>query len=112
MFPDFGFDDTLAKFGALNHGSGLVEFASNPYAAMPSVHAADALIVGLVLFSVCRTRIAKAIWLLWPAWVWFSVMATGNHFWLDVVAGIVVASLAGALVYLNSLHRLMRRATA
>jgi membrane-associated phospholipid phosphatase len=112
MFPDFGFDDTLAKFGALNHGSGLVEFASNPYAAMPSVHAADALIVGLVLFSVCRTRIAKAIWLLWPAWVWFSVMATGNHFWLDVVAGIVVASLAGALVYLNPLHRLMRRATA
>jgi membrane-associated phospholipid phosphatase len=112
MFPDFGFDDTLAKFGALNHGSGLVEFASNPYAAMPSVHAADALIVGLVLFSVCRTRIAKAIWLLWPAWVWFSVMATGNHFWLDVVAGIAVATLAGALVYLNPLRRLMRRATA
>jgi len=112
MFPDFGFDDTLAKFGALNHGSGLVEFASNPYAAMPSVHAADALIVGLVLFSVCRTRIAKAIWLLWPAWVWFSVMATGNHFWLDVVAGIVVATLAGALVYLNPLRRLMGRATA
>jgi membrane-associated phospholipid phosphatase len=112
MFPDFGFDDTLAKFGALNHGSGLVEFASNPYAAMPSVHAADALIVGLVLFSVCRTRVAKAIWLLWPAWVWFSVMATGNHFWLDVVAGIVVAALAGAFVYLNPLRRLLRRATA
>jgi membrane-associated phospholipid phosphatase len=112
MFPDFGFDDTLAKFGALNHGSGLVEFASNPYAAMPSVHAADALIVGLVLFSVCRTRVAKAIWLLWPAWVWFSVMATGNHFWLDVVAGIAVAALAGALVYLNPMRRLMRRATA
>jgi membrane-associated phospholipid phosphatase len=112
MFPDFGFDDTLAKFGALNHGSGLVEFASNPYAAMPSVHAADALIVGLVLFSVCRTRVAKAIWLLWPAWVWFSVMATGNHFWLDVVAGIAVAALAGAFVYLNPLRRLLRRATA
>jgi len=112
MFPDFGFDDTLAKFGALNHGSGLVEFASNPYAAMPSVHAADALIVGLVLFSVCRTRVAKAMWLLWPAWVWFSVMATGNHFWLDVVAGIAVAALAGAVVYLNPLRRLMRRATA
>jgi membrane-associated phospholipid phosphatase len=112
MFPDFGFDDTLAKFGALNHGSGLVEFASNPYAAMPSVHAADALIVGLVLFSVCRTRVAKAIWLLWPAWVWFSVIATGNHFWLDVVAGIVVAALAGAFVYLNPLRRLIGRATA
>jgi membrane-associated phospholipid phosphatase len=112
MFPDFGFDDTLARFGALNHGSGLVEFAANPYAAMPSVHAADALIVGLILFSVCRTRVVKAIWLLWPAWVWFSVMATGNHFWLDVLAGIVVAAIAGAFVYLNPLRRLLRRATA
>jgi membrane-associated phospholipid phosphatase len=110
MFPDLGFADTLSDFGELNHGSGLVEFAANPYAAMPSLHAADALIVGLVLFFCCRTKIAKAIWLLWPAWVWFSVMATGNHFWLDVVAGVVVASIAGAVVYRKPLRR--RRTTA
>jgi membrane-associated phospholipid phosphatase len=109
MFPDFGFDDTLSSFGELNHGSGIIEFAANPYAAMPSLHAADALIVGIVLFSVCRTRVAKALWLLWPGWVWFSVMATGNHFWLDVVAGVVVASVAGVLVYRNPLGRLRRR---
>ena len=65
---------------------------------MPSLHAADALIVGLVLASVCRNRVAKVLWLLWPAWVWFSVMATGNHFWLDVVGGIVVAVIAGLIV--------------
>jgi len=106
MFPDLGFDDTLASFGQLNHGSGLVEFAANPYAAMPSLHAADALIVGLVLFSVCRTRFAKILWLLWPGWVWFSVMATGNHFWLDVVAGVIVAAIAGLLVYRNPFRRL------
>jgi membrane-associated phospholipid phosphatase len=105
MFPDFGFNDTLSSFGELNHGSGIVEFAANPYAAMPSLHAADALIVGLVLFSVCRTRVAKALWLLWPAWVWFSVMATGNHFWLDVVAGVAVAAVACVLVYRNPLRR-------
>jgi membrane-associated phospholipid phosphatase len=109
MFPDFGFNDTLSSFGELNHGSGIVEFAANPYAAMPSLHAADALIVGIVLFSVCRTRIAKALWLLWPGWVWFSVMATGNHFWLDVVAGVLVAVVAALLVYRNPLRRLRRR---
>ena len=55
---------------------------------------------------------AKTIWLLWPAWVWFSVMATGNHFWLDVVAGVVVAVIAGIFVYRNPFHRLRRaRAT-
>jgi membrane-associated phospholipid phosphatase len=112
MFPDLGFSDTLSGFGELNHGSGLIEFAANPYAAMPSLHAADALIVGVVLFTVCRSWWAKAIWLLWPAWVWFSVMATGNHFWLDVVAGVVVAVIAGILVYRNPFHRLRRaRAT-
>ena len=48
MFPTFGFADTLAV-GGLNHGSGLIQLASNPYAAMPSLHAADALIVGVML---------------------------------------------------------------
>ena len=109
MFPDLGFADTLADYGGLNHGSGLVEVVSNPYAAMPSLHAADALIVGLVLFTVCRMRWLKPLWLLWPAWVWFSVMATGNHFWLDVVAGIFVALTALAVVYGRPLHRLRRR---
>ncbi len=99
MFPTFGFQDTLAEFGGLNHGSGLVQLASNPYAAMPSLHSADALIVGITLAFVCRRWWAKAIWLLWPAWVWFAVMATGNHFWLDILAGIVVAALAALVVY-------------
>ena len=27
---------------------------------------------------------AKLLWTLWPTWVWFTVMATGNHFWLDI----------------------------
>jgi membrane-associated phospholipid phosphatase len=99
FFTTIGFDDTLAQFGGLNHGSGLIELASNPYAAMPSLHAADALIVGVVLASVVRRPVVKALWLLWPVWVWFAVMATGNHFWLDVLAGIVLAAATMALVY-------------
>jgi len=109
MFPDLGFADTLSDFGALNHGSGLVEFAANPYAAMPSLHSADALIVGIVLFSVCRNRFFKAAWLLWPAWVWFAVMGTGNHFWLDVVGGVFVAAIALVIVYRPSWFRIRRR---
>ncbi len=99
MFPSIGFGDTLAEFGGLNHGSGLVELASNPYAAMPSLHAADALIVGIVLFSVCRHWWSKLIWAIWPLWVWFTVMATGNHFWLDVLAGVMLATVSLLVVY-------------
>jgi membrane-associated phospholipid phosphatase len=105
MFPGFGFVDTLAQFGTVNHGSGLVELASNPYAAMPSLHAADALIVGVVLATIVRRRIFKVLWLLWPAWVWFTVMATANHFWLDIVAGVLVAGVAAAVVYGRPLLR-------
>jgi hypothetical protein len=81
------------------HHDGLVQLAANPYAAMPSLHAADALIVGLVLCAVCKSRWAKLFWAVWPAWVWFAVMATGNHFWLDCLAGIGVALIAMAAVY-------------
>jgi membrane-associated phospholipid phosphatase len=97
MFPDFGFVDTLARFASLNHGSGFIQLASNPYAAMPSLHSADALIVGITMALLVRRWWAKAVWLAWAPWVWFSVMATGNHFWLDIVAGVLVA-LAAALV--------------
>jgi membrane-associated phospholipid phosphatase len=99
FFTSMGFTDTLGQFGGLNHGSGLIELASNPYAAMPSLHSADALIVGVILASVARRWPVKVLWLLWPLWVWFSVMATGNHFWLDVVAGVVLGTVALAIVY-------------
>jgi membrane-associated phospholipid phosphatase len=97
FFPSIGFADTT--FGGLNHGSGLVQLAANPYAAMPSLHAADALIVGVVLAAVVRRPIWKVVWLVWPLWVWFAVMATGNHFWLDVLAGVVLGGVALAIVY-------------
>jgi PAP2 superfamily protein len=81
------------------HRDGLVTLAANPYAAMPSLHAADALILGVVLAIVCRNWWARVFWAAWPAWVWFAVMATGNHFWLDCVAGMAVALVAMAVVY-------------
>jgi membrane-associated phospholipid phosphatase len=111
MFPELGFVDTLASFGTPNHGSTLVELASNPYAAMPSLHAADALIVGVTLAVLVRPVWLKVLWLIWPAWVWFSVMATANHFWLDIAAGIAVASLAALVVHRRFVIRRLAPAT-
>ena len=106
FFPELGFVDTLAASSALNHGSGLVQLASNQFAAMPSIHAADALVLGFVMASLVKTRVAAVLWTLWPTWVWFTVMATGNHFWLDVAAGIGLALLAASIiVWLESLRR-------
>ena len=112
MFPDFGFVDTLASFASLNHGSSLIQLASNPYAAMPSLHSADALIVGVVMALLVRRRWAKVAWLLWAPWVWFSVMATGNHFWLDIAAGVLVALAAALVLERRALRRTPRLAGA
>jgi len=92
-FPDWGF------VAGVNHSSALLQTFGNTYAAMPSLHAADALIVGIVLAFVCRRWWAKLFWAIWPLWVWFAVMATGNHFWLDCMAGVAVALIAMAIVY-------------
>jgi len=88
MFPDKGF------VAGVNHSSALLQSFGNSYAAMPSLHAADALIVGWVLIVTSRTIWAKALWALWPLWVWFCVVATANHYLLDVLAGIGVAVFA------------------
>ena len=88
MFPDKGF------VAGVNHSSALLQTLGNSYAAMPSLHAADALIDGWFLVATSRTIWAKALWGLWPLWVWFSVVATANHYLLDVLAGAGVALAA------------------
>ncbi|HEY2311279.1 MAG TPA: phosphatase PAP2 family protein [Gaiellaceae bacterium] len=88
MFPGKGFID------GVNHSSALLQSLGNSYAAMPSLHSADALIVAFFMVSTSRTIWAKALWALWPVWVWFCVIATANHYLLDVLAGITVAVVA------------------
>jgi hypothetical protein len=98
MFPELGFVDSVSSTGGPSRDPGILALASNPYAAMPSLHAADALIIGVGLALLVRSRTAKVLCLLWPVWVWFCVLATGNHFVLDVCAGIVVALVAATAV--------------
>lgn len=110
LLPELGFVDTLALVSGLNHSSAAVEAASNPYAAMPSLHAADALIVGVAMALIVRRPVFKVAWLAWPVWVWFTVMATANHFWLDIAAGIAVAAVAAVALELWARHRPRLRA--
>jgi membrane-associated phospholipid phosphatase len=98
MFPKLGLVDTVGGLAGINGNQGLLSFVANPYAAMPSLHAADALLVGVGLSLLVRRRLIKITWALWPAWVSFCVIATGNHFLLDVIAGAVIASVCAILV--------------
>jgi membrane-associated phospholipid phosphatase len=99
MFPGAGFLDINELFSGINGNTRAVSALGNPYAAMPSLHAADALIVGVSLALITRRWWARVLWLAWPVWVWFTVMATGNHFWMDVAAGILVVLIAAPVVH-------------
>jgi membrane-associated phospholipid phosphatase len=107
-FATLGFVDTMKDAGTPGHGRGLLPLPSNQYAAMPSLHSADAVIVGVGLALLVRSRPLKAILLLWPLAVWFSVLATGNHFWLDIVGGVVVAAMGGLAVTALGRRRRLR----
>ena len=93
LLPSLGVADTLAGT-ALNQSSAIIQLASNPYAAMPSVHAADSVLVAAVMASVVASRYVRAAWLIWPPFVWVAVVTTGNHFLLDVLAGVGLAAAA------------------
>jgi membrane-associated phospholipid phosphatase len=104
-FASLGFVDVVRSSSAPGHGRGLLPLPSNQYAAMPSLHSADAVIVGVGLALLVRRRPVKFLCMLWPLAVWFSVLATGNHFWLDVAAGTVVAALGALAVSAFETHR-------
>ena len=104
LLPGAGYADTLATSSVTFH-SGLIRAFANPYAAMPSLHAADALVLGVTLAAVTRPALARIAFLLWPAWVWFALLVTGNHFWLDVVTGAALAAIGLAAAALAASRR-------
>ena len=105
FFPELGFVDTIAYYVNVQHDSGLVALFFNPYAAVPSMHVAFALMVSVPALLVVRNRVAKVLWGLYPVVVTFVVLVTGNHWFMDAVAGAFVAGTS-ALVATHVLSRL------
>ncbi|QEH93982.1 phosphatase PAP2 family protein [Dermacoccus abyssi] len=74
--------------------------SANLYAAMPSLHCAWSTWVAYALWSTWRhTRPtwARLAWL-FPAMTYWNVMATGNHFVLDIVGGVALFLIALVIV--------------
>jgi hypothetical protein len=69
----------------------------NPLAAMPSHHMAFAVVSGAGLARRARSPLARAAWSAYPAVVAVVVLATGNHYVLDVPAGAALGAAARAL---------------
>jgi PAP2 superfamily len=91
FLPEWGFTDTVGDF----FGQGASHSASvlyNPYAAMPSMHVAFALMIGVTGVRLVKLRVGRVFWAIYPFFIAFVVIVTANHFWLDAAVGGVVAA--------------------
>jgi hypothetical protein len=69
----------------------------NQYAAMPSFHAGWNLLVGIAVFRTTRNVFLRGLAVAGPLAMIAAVVATANHFVVDVVAGVAIV-LAGLAV--------------
>ena len=73
-------------------------FDTNPVAAMPSLHAAFPILLGLIIWRIGR-------WKAFPFYLYvllmlFAIVYTGDHYVVDVIAGAILAGLCYGLARL------------
>ena len=85
--------DTVTE-GASGYRQILPPSFVNQYAAMPSFHAGWNLAVGIVVFRASDHLALRLFAVLMPAAMAFAVVATANHFVIDVIVGVTLVLLA------------------
>jgi hypothetical protein len=95
FFPEWGIVDSVADFtGIADTTSGTAGALYNPYAAVPSMHVAFALMIGVPLSILARRAAVRWFWRLYPVLVTFVIVVTGNHFLTDALLGALTAGAA------------------
>jgi membrane-associated phospholipid phosphatase len=92
--------DTLRVIGGLwNFSSGPVNDVSNQYAAMPSLHTSWAAWCALALIPLIRPLWGKILVALYPMATVFCIVVTANHYFADIIAGLVLLGVAYLLAF-------------
>lgn len=86
----FEFVDTIRNLGGTQVQRTLMDRAGNAYAALPSLHMAWAVWVTIAIYPLLRHRGAKVTAIVYPILTGVVVVATGNHFIADAIAGTVL----------------------
>lgn len=105
-----GFTDVVAATGAVgSYHTGALASHANELAAMPSLHIAWAVWCTLAIWRISAHRWARALGVAYPFLTALAVLATGNHFVLDIVGGLAVIAASMLLVSLFERSRLASR---
>ncbi len=99
FMPEWGFTDSVAAFTGVKADSGSADLLFNPFAAVPSMHVAFALMLGVAMARLTRRRWAQVLWLAYPPLVSFVVVVTANHWWIDGFLGAVVALVSAVCAH-------------
>jgi PAP2 superfamily len=94
MLTGYGFHDSVAAFTGVDADSGSASVLFNPYAAIPSMHVAFSLMLGVTMARMTRRRWARALWFAYCPVITFVVIATANHWWIDGFLGASVAAVS------------------
>jgi hypothetical protein len=103
-----GYTDTITTWSSSYRVLQPPSYA-NLYAAMPSLHFGWDLLVGVALFLSTSILAVRILALLMPTLMGFSVIATANHWVLDVIVGLLVVTAGVALCEAGSQVKQRRR---
>ena len=94
FLPELGLDPSSSVTGNTPLLSSPGDPLFNPFAAVPSMHVGLSVILAWSLGILVRPRALKALLFAYPLLMTYVVIASGNHFWLDAVLGLLTAALA------------------
>jgi hypothetical protein len=94
FLPELGLDPSNAVTGNDPHISNPGDPLFNPFAAVPSMHVGLSVILAGSLGMLVRPVILRSLLFAYPLLMTYVVLASGNHFWLDAVFGLLTAALA------------------
>jgi hypothetical protein len=106
LMPDLTFIDTVTQ---RSHSYRVLQptALTNPYAAMPSLHFGWNLLMGIAIARHATSRPGRAFGYAMPPMMFLSIILTGNHYFLDGVAGgaLVLVSLWIVMAVIQPLNQ-------
>jgi hypothetical protein len=95
LLPEWGFFDSVSAFtGVSSHPGASSGALFNPYAAVPSMHVAFAIMIGWPLALLARWRAVRVWWTMYPLLITFVIVITANHFLADALMGALAAGVS------------------
>jgi len=99
LLPGNTFVDTIASLTGGAQDSKTASLLLNKYAAVPSMHIGFSSMIAGTAFSIVKNPVGRLLWLLYPLVVFFVIVATANHYWLDAAAGALVAVCSALIAH-------------